>query len=191
MLGNALVLRSVQSSAVRSHLLTPTRLLTSTGRRLEEIKTPIQQIGWEYLMKQKSLGRPISPHLNIYKPQLTWMMSGFHRISGCVMAGTLLVGGLGFAFLPFDFTTFIEFVHSLNLPCVITATFKFIIAFPIVFHTLNGIRFIGFDYAKGVDNIGQIYKSGWLVLGLSTLIALIVVANSCMNRDAKKAAARH
>ena len=37
----------------------------------------------------------------------------------------------------------------------------------------------------------QIYKSGWLVLGLSTLIALIVVANSCMNRDAKKAAARH
>ena len=74
MLGNALVLRSVQSSAVRPHLLTPTRLLTSTGRRLEEIKTPIQQIGWEYLMKQKSLGRPISPHLTIYKPQLTWMV---------------------------------------------------------------------------------------------------------------------
>ena len=74
MLGNALVLRSVQSSAVRPHLLTPTRLLTSTGRRLEEIKTPIQQFGWEYLMKQKSLGRPISPHLTIYKPQLTWMV---------------------------------------------------------------------------------------------------------------------
>lgn len=54
----------------------------------------------------------------------------------------LLVGGVGFAVLPVDFTTFIEYLRAMNLPCAVTGVFKFIIAFPIVFHTLNGIRFM-------------------------------------------------
>ena len=40
------------------------------------------------------------------------------------MAGTLLVGGLGFAVLPVDFTTFVEFIRGLNLPTAVTAVFK-------------------------------------------------------------------
>ena len=51
-------------------------------------KTPVQQFGFEYLKQQQALGRPISPHLNIYKPQLTWIISGGHRISGCIMSGS-------------------------------------------------------------------------------------------------------
>ncbi|CAI2348255.1 unnamed protein product [Caenorhabditis sp. 36 PRJEB53466] len=148
-----------------------------------ESKTPIQKLGWEYLLKQRAKNRPIAPHLTIYQPQLTWMLSGFHRISGCVMAGTLLVGGLGFAVLPLDFTTFIEYVRGWNIPGAVTAVFKYIIAFPIIFHTLNGIRFLGFDLAKGVDNIGQVYKTGWLVFGVSAVIALAIVINSCQNKS--------
>jgi len=163
-----IIARQIQTSAV----------LTS------DEKTPIQKFGWEYLVKQESSGRPLSPHLSVYKPQLTWMLSGFHRIAGCVMAGTLLVGGVGFWVLPLDFTTFVEFLRSLNLPCAITAAFKFIIAFPIAFHTLNGIRFMGFDLAKGTD-IQSVYRSGWLVVGLSAIIALAVVANSCQKKATK------
>lgn len=40
------------------------------------------------------------------------------------MAGTLLVGGLGFAVLPVDFTTFVEFIRGFNLPTAVTAVFK-------------------------------------------------------------------
>ncbi|KAE9554310.1 hypothetical protein FO519_002481 [Halicephalobus sp. NKZ332] len=152
-----IIARQIQTSAV----------LTS------DEKTPIQKVGWEYLVKQEASGRPLSPHLSIYKPQLTWMLSGFHRITGCVMAGTLLVGGVGFWILPLDFTTFIEFLRNLNLPCTITGIFKFIIAFP-----------IGFDLAKGTD-IQSVYRSGWLVLGLSALITLAVVANSCQKNASK------
>ncbi|KIH52947.1 succinate dehydrogenase cytochrome b subunit [Ancylostoma duodenale] len=99
------------------------RLIASTLVR-RDVKTPIQEWGWAYLQRQKALGRPISPHLTVYQPQLTWM---------------------------------------------------FVIAFPIIFHTLNGIRFIGFDLAKGVENTKQIYKTGYLVLGLSAIIAAAVV----------------
>ena len=31
--------------------------------------------------------RPISPHLGIYKPQVTWYLSGFNRIAGAVLSG--------------------------------------------------------------------------------------------------------
>ena len=36
--------------------------------------------------------RPLSPHLSIYKPMLTMMMSIVHRITGAALyAGTLLL----------------------------------------------------------------------------------------------------
>uniref|UniRef100_A0A183EVD6 Succinate dehydrogenase cytochrome b560 subunit, mitochondrial n=1 Tax=Gongylonema pulchrum TaxID=637853 RepID=A0A183EVD6_9BILA len=60
-------------------------LQTSVAR--QSVKTPIQDWGWEYLMRQRAMMRPISPHLKVYKPMLTWMVSGFHRMTGCAMAG--------------------------------------------------------------------------------------------------------
>ncbi|WKY02437.1 hypothetical protein Q1695_016024 [Nippostrongylus brasiliensis] len=154
------------------------RLIVTTLGRRADVKTPVQQWGWTYLQRQKALGRPISPHLQIYKPPLTMMVSGLHRILGCAMATTLLVGGVGFAAMPFNFTQFVDYIRSWNIPPIITSAFKFIIAFPIVFHTLNGIRFIGFDLAKGMENIGAIYRSAYLVLILSTIISAAIVVNA-------------
>lgn len=136
-------------------------------------------------MRQRALKRPISPHINIYKKMITWMVSGAHRVTGCAMAGTLLLGGVGFAVLPIDFTTFVEFLRGLNLPFIIYDTLKFIVAFPIVFHTLNGIRFIRFDMAKGT-NIKAVYKSAYIVLSLSALIALYVVLAPRIQRLARE-----
>ncbi|VDM72317.1 unnamed protein product, partial [Strongylus vulgaris] len=85
--------------------LRSSRLIATTLVR-REVKTPVQEWGWAYLQKQKSLGRPIAPHLGAYKPPLTMIVSGLHRITGCAMAGTLLLGGIGFALLPFNFTEF-------------------------------------------------------------------------------------
>ncbi|XGW14947.1 hypothetical protein V3C99_000883 [Haemonchus contortus] len=162
--------------------VTPRQLMTSrliaSSMLRRDVKTPIQEWGWTYLQRQKALGRPIAPHLTVYKPQLTWMVSGFHRVTGCAMAGTLLIGGVGFALAPFNFTQFVDYIRSWHIPPVVTSVFKFVIAFPIVFHTLNGIRFIGFDLAKGVENTAAIYRSGYLVLGLSFIIAAAVVINA-------------
>ncbi|KAF8359189.1 mev-1, partial [Pristionchus pacificus] len=157
------------------------RSLCTSVRRTEELKTPIQKLGWEYLMKQKSLGRPISPHLQIYAPQWTWYVSGLHRITGCVMGGALLVGGVGFAVLPLDFTTFIDFIRGLNLPTAVTALFKWIIAFPIIFHSVNGVRFLGFDLAKGTD-LATVYKGAYFVIGFSVLLATLVVIRAQCNK---------
>lgn len=42
--------------------------------------------------------------------------------------------------LPGDYTSYLELVHSLSLgPAIITSA-KFVLAFPVVYHTLNGVR---------------------------------------------------
>lgn len=61
--------------------------LLKTSVPQQSTKTPIQEWGWDYLLRQRALKRPISPHLTVYKPQVTWMVSGFHRMTGCAMAG--------------------------------------------------------------------------------------------------------
>ncbi|EFO25660.1 hypothetical protein LOAG_02826 [Loa loa] len=176
-----LQLKNAASSRPLSQNIQVLRLLKTCVSQ-QSTKTPIQEWGWDYLMRQRALKRPISPHLTVYKPQVTWMVSGFHRVTGCAMAGALLIGGVGFALLPLNFTTFIDFIRGLGLPWVVTDMFKFVIAYPIVFHSLNGIRFIAFDLALGTD-IASVYASGYLVLSLAALIALGVVIAPRLKQD--------
>ncbi|KAL3104838.1 hypothetical protein niasHT_024037 [Heterodera trifolii] len=155
----------------------PQQRLLSVRLSSTAAKTPVQEFGFEYLKRQMNLGRPLSPHLQIYKPQLTWVMSGVHRILACIMSGALLVGVFVFGICSVDFTSFAERLNSWNLWRPVTNSVKFVIAFPLVYHILNGIRFMAFDMAKGTE-LASVYRSGYLVIGLSTLISLLIVANS-------------
>ena len=56
--------------------------------------------GQEFWSKNKALKRPISPHLTIYKFQLTSMLSITHRGTGLAQSGMLTGAGLGALMLP-------------------------------------------------------------------------------------------
>jgi len=45
------------------------------------------------LEHSKALNRPVSPHLNIYQPQLTWVLSGAYRVSSVVATTGASCGG--------------------------------------------------------------------------------------------------
>jgi succinate dehydrogenase (ubiquinone) cytochrome b560 subunit len=49
----------------------------------------------DYDAKNARLGRPQSPHLTIYKPQLTSLLSVTHRATGLVLGSIITVGGIG------------------------------------------------------------------------------------------------
>ncbi len=56
----------------------------------------------EFFAKNTRLDRPVSPHLTIYKPQLTSMLSITHRGTGCFQSALLsgfAVTGEGVEFL--------------------------------------------------------------------------------------------
>merc|ERR1712211_211735 len=71
--------------------------------------------GQEFWSKNKRLARPMSPHLTIYKPQLTSMMSITHRITGCVQSGILSGAALGVLIMPVNFPILLNEIQQLQL----------------------------------------------------------------------------
>ena len=84
-------------------LLRASAISASQAQSMATMK-PISQsehlTGKEFWSKNKELGRPISPHLTIYKFQLTSMLSITHRATGLIQSGMLTGAGLGALLLP-------------------------------------------------------------------------------------------
>ncbi|KAJ3320739.1 cytochrome b subunit of succinate dehydrogenase, Sdh3p [Boothiomyces sp. JEL0866] len=123
----------------------------------------------EPFSKSERLGRPVAPHLTIYQPQLTWVMSAAHRITGAGVAGVLYLVAGAYALLPVDAAVLVNYVHS--YPFFVVFLGKAIIGFPLFFHSFNGIRHLIWDTANQLTLKG-VYNTGYIVLGLSTVATL-------------------
>ncbi|CAA20917.1 Succinate dehydrogenase cytochrome B subunit, mitochondrial [Schizosaccharomyces pombe] len=115
--------------------------------------------------------RPNSPHLTIYEPQLTWYLSSLHRITGCVVAGTLYAFAMGYLVAPLagyslDTATISGLIQQ--VPTWIKVPAKFVISYPLTFHIFNGIRHLIWDTTKELSLKG-VYRTGYAVLALSVL----------------------
>lgn len=118
--------------------------------------------------------RPLSPHLQVYKPQLTSALSILHRLTGIALGfGTLLlVWWLAAAAAgPEAFATAQGFIGSwLGLLLL----FGWSVA--LFYHFCNGIRHLFWDAGYGFE-LPQAYASGWAVViatGVLTLLAWAV-----------------
>jgi len=125
----------------------------------------------EFWAKNKALGRPMSPHLTIYKFQLTSMLSISHRISGLMQSAILSGFALGAVALPGSYPHYLSMVQQLGIGPVLIFSTKFVLAFPIVYHFWNGFRHLAWDMGHGFK-IAELYKSGYFVVGLSFLCTL-------------------
>lgn len=118
--------------------------------------------------------RPLSPHLQIYRRQLTSVLSILHRFTGLALVVGLLylvcwlVAAARGAAAFDDLQSFNgSFIGRLLL-------FGWSIAF--FYHLLNGIRHLAWDAGWGLD-LPTTYRSGWSVVvgtGVLTLLAWIV-----------------
>jgi succinate dehydrogenase (ubiquinone) cytochrome b560 subunit len=106
--------------------------------------------------KNKSLHRPISPHLSIYRPQLTWLMSIASRFTGCGAALPLYAGAITYLMQPHSID---QIIASVNIPLPALYTAKFILAWPFVFHSLNGLRHLIWDTGRNLSLPAVIYGS--------------------------------
>ncbi|MEE2996233.1 MAG: succinate dehydrogenase, cytochrome b556 subunit [Pseudomonadota bacterium] len=118
-----------------------------------------------------STNRPLSPHLQIYKPQLTSMMSIMHRATGTALAvGTLLLVWWLIAAATGE-DTFGD-VQAFNVSWV-GRLLLFGWSYALFYHLCNGIRHLFWDAGKGFE-LASAYRSGWVVVVVS--IALTVIA---------------
>jgi succinate dehydrogenase / fumarate reductase cytochrome b subunit len=115
--------------------------------------------------------RPLSPHLQVYKWQITMVLSISHRATGLALSmGTLLLVWwlVALARGPEAFASAQGFVGSwLGKLLLLGWTFS------LFFHLANGIRHLFWDAGYGYE-IKTTTVSGWVVVAAS--VALTVIA---------------
>ncbi len=118
--------------------------------------------------------RPLSPDLQIYRPQLTSVLSITHRMTGVALSvgSPLLVCWLIVAVAGTSAYAALHgyLVSWLGLLLLLGWTFS------LFFHLCNGIRHLLWDAGYGFD-LQTIYASGWAVVAISfglTLTAWII-----------------
>ena len=111
--------------------------------------------------------RPLSPHLQVYRPQLTSVMSIMHRASGAVLTTGSLVLVVWLTALAAGDDVFDSITAAFHHPVGRLALFGYSLA--LVYHGLNGVRHLSWDLRIGLE-IGQVYRSGYLVLSLTVIV---------------------
>ena len=115
------------------------------------------------------VARPLSPHLQIYRPMLTMMMSIVHRITGIgLYFGTLLLAWwLIAAASPGSYARFEAFAGS-----IIGRLILFGYTWALIHHMLGGIRHLIWDTGRGFGP----HEREWLtVASLVGSISLTVI----------------
>lgn len=105
--------------------------------------------------------RPTSPHLQVYKPQLTSFTSIMHRLSGIALAAGilyLLCWLMAAAHGPASFDALQDFNGSIIGRLLLLG---WSVAF--FYHLLNGIRHLAWDAGFGFE-LPTAYRSGYAVL---------------------------
>jgi succinate dehydrogenase / fumarate reductase cytochrome b subunit len=114
--------------------------------------------------------RPLSPHLQIYRPQLTSILSITHRLTGIALSlGTLL--------LVWWIASIVRGSESYSLVQGFIGSFigrllLFGWTFALFFHLANGIRHLAWDAGWGFK-LDEAYRSGWAVVAASGALTLL------------------
>ena len=119
--------------------------------------------------------RPLSPHLSIYKPQLTSFLSILHRISGVFLfLGIISISWLIFAivYYPDCLQSMAVKIAQCYLYLAIAKVALFIWTFSLFYHLFNGVRHLFWDIGKGFD-LKSVYFSGKLVIFLAFAFTLL------------------
>ena len=119
--------------------------------------------------------RPLSPHLQIYKPQITSMLSILHRATGIALSIGSVILVLWIVALTLGENTYLMYSNLINNWFAKLIIFGF--TFALFYHLSNGIRHLFWDAGYGYD-LKHAYISGVAViissLSLTSITWLIV-----------------
>lgn len=146
------------------NISTTGRAYTDSTHRLATSQAEAHEI----LVKQR-VNRPVSPHLSIYRPQITWYSSGLNRLTAVIITGSFYLWG--FAYLAAPYTGWHLETQSMVAavaawPAAVKIGVKSFFALPFFFHAYQGIRHLVWDFGIGMKNAAVI-KSGWTAVALT------------------------
>ncbi len=120
---------------------------------------------------------PLSPHLQIYKPQLTSLLSIMHRATGVFLS----LGALLLAYWLLSVAAGPE--HFAKTGVIIRSWYGQIIlfgfCFSLYYHLCNGIRHLFWDAGLGLE-LKTTYISGYAVVAASVLLTAVTWYAGCV-----------
>ncbi|KAL9003944.1 MAG: hypothetical protein Q9188_003215 [Gyalolechia gomerana] len=158
------------ASAILTTYKSPTLSRLSTSQT-DPASTPIPSTQAHEILSRQRLNRPVAPHLTIYQPQISWVLSALNRITGSLLSG---------AFYLFGFTYLISPILGIHvestalaasfaeLPTAVKVGLKFLVAVPFTFHSFNGVRHLVWDSGREFAN-KSVVRTGWAVVGLTVV----------------------
>ena len=114
---------------------------------------------------------PLSPHLQIYKPQITSILSIAHRITGFSLNLVLVLTTIWIVSMSLGDIYYQNFVKIFQ-----TFFIKFVVYFIVLgisYHSLNGIRHILWDFGYLIDNNSALI-SGIVIIICSITISILI-----------------
>ena len=113
--------------------------------------------------------RPLSPHLQVYRPQMTSVMSILHRAAGVVLTTGTLIMAAWLVSMALGKEAYDVVVMVIGHPLGQFVLFGYSVA--LIYHALNGVRHLGWDLGFGLT-IPQVYKNGQIVLFLTVVLTM-------------------
>ncbi len=114
--------------------------------------------------------RPLSPHLQVYRPQLTMVLSITHRMTGVALAfGTLLL--VYWLVAVASGAAAYDIAQGL-IGSILGRLLLFGWSVALFYHLCNGIRHLIWDAGFLLD-LPAVYRSGWAVVVATLALTLI------------------
>jgi succinate dehydrogenase / fumarate reductase cytochrome b subunit len=115
--------------------------------------------------------RPLSPHLQVYRWQITMTMSILHRASGVILTVGAFALACWLLALAAGGEHYVRAAAMLASPLGKLVLFGFSLS--LVYHLLNGIRHLLWDMGWGFE-IPEFYRSGWTVVVLTIVFTVAI-----------------
>ncbi|KAL3821913.1 hypothetical protein ACHAXA_008447 [Cyclostephanos tholiformis] len=166
--GNGCGCRSKLSAGSVAPFSPPQQQIRSMTILSKESKEEFKKENYSSRMAAK--GQPVSPHVTIYAFPACALSSITTRITGCALsfgsAGLGMVEILGGNGAALDL---MSTLGSANLAFASCA--KFVVAFPLVYHSLGGIRHLIWDNNPEMLSNVDVEKASYVLVGTSLLLS--------------------
>ena len=108
--------------------------------------------------------QPLSPHLSIYKWQVTNTLSILHRFSGALLFLAAMDFSIWLASIAMGENSYTLISSLFSSPLALAIWVA--VSFSFFYHSLNGLRHLAWDFGKGFET-HQVNYSGFIVVFLT------------------------
>ena len=114
--------------------------------------------------------RPLSPHLSIYRPQITSVLSIFHRLTGAglFLSSILIIIWIAAVAAGDEYYKSIKFFYS-SSPVLLVLCVSL---WALWYHFFTGLRHLYWDLGLGF-NLRSVSLSGWIAVTCSFLVTIL------------------